>query len=89
MFIEYISFDGALEAFLESGEHVVTTSSSFGNTDAIENMLGPRGDDSTALGRESEYFGPMVEVLEKKYGYESYSDLMAAPYDWRYAPGKR
>ena len=63
------------------------TSAGFGDPDSVGNILGPNGDDSTALGKGAEYFRPMVKELEKKFGYQSYIDLVAAPYDWRYAPG--
>ncbi len=66
---------------MENTPGVYTRVPGFGNTSSIE-YLDP------ALAHPGQYFAPFIGSLVEKFGYQRGFNLRAAPYDFRYGPGR-
>ena len=66
---------------MENTPGVITRVPDFGNTSSIE-YLDP------VLSHPGQYFAPFVQSLVNTFGYKRGVNMRAAPYDFRYGPGK-
>ena len=66
---------------MENTPGVLVRVPDFGNTSSIE-YLDP------SLSHPGQYFAPFVQSLVDKFGYDRRMNIRAAPYDFRYGPGK-